>query len=284
MRNFNQSARRSILAICFTLTSSTLIAGEQWPANQAPVENPVPQYVSPRNLPTGERPNIDAPVPNFFERSPQDVLVPNPLQSPPADPKKIPPKTDEIGQPKLPQIDPLSTRSQQDERHQQNVQSQQTTGRALNETQALAPGSSGHQSAKHFTVDYSIFRDRSPYPVDPRKPYRPCLTGKCRSIGLGHGGRPYQEREPGGCQCDSRHPWKHPNFSVHWPRPFSAVLDEHHPEQAAARYTACPKKRCVDIFDGLSSFKLSGYQRTDNGYCGPGSDPYGCPGESQLTR
>jgi hypothetical protein len=53
------------------------------------------------------------------------------------------------------------------------------------------------------------------------------------------------------------------------------------PEKAAARYAPCQKKRCVDMFDSLATFKLINYHRTDNGYCGCGSDPYGCLGESK---
>jgi hypothetical protein len=37
------------------------------------------------------------------------------------------------------------------------------------------------------------------------------------------------------------------------------------------------------VFDSLASLKLVPYQRKDNGYCGPGSDPYGCLGESRQA-
>ena len=138
-------------------------------------------------------------------------------------------------------------------------------------------------------LNNEIYRDQSVYPIDPRKPNWPCGGGNCQQgcrcqscLALGNQGRPFHEKALGGCKCDTRKPTKHPNFSVHWPRPFSAKLDARHPEAANARYAACQPKRIVDVFDGLSTFKLSKYKRTDNGYCGPGSDPYGCLGESKL--
>lgn len=72
-------------------------------------------------------------------------------------------------------------------------------------------------------------------------------------------------------------------FSVHWPRPFSALFDERHPEKAAARYAPCQEDRCVDKLDNLSKLKLCDYKRTDNAFCGAGSDPYGCLGESKQA-
>lgn len=74
-------------------------------------------------------------------------------------------------------------------------------------------------------------------------------------------------------------------FSVYWPRPFSAKLDDRFPAKASERYQPCQKDRIVDVFDKLESFKLIDYQRRDNGYVGPDSDPYGCLGENrQLSR
>ena len=133
-------------------------------------------------------------------------------------------------------------------------------------------------------IDRSIYRDYSAYPIDPRKPCSPCNggthcgCGRCKK--LGNHGKPYQERELGGCKCGKqKFPRRHPQFSVYWPRPFSAKLDERNPQAAAARYNGCQSKRCVDVFDHLIDFKLVDYQRTDNGYCGPEADPYGCLGE-----
>ena len=140
-------------------------------------------------------------------------------------------------------------------------------------------------------VNYNLYRDQSVYPLDPRKPNNPC-TGNCQSGTCGCGcatrpaglhGRPYQPREPGGYACGKNCPNKHPQFSAYWPRPFSAKLDERHPERAAARYSGCPQKKLTDVFDRLVNFRLVDYQRTDNGYCGPGRDPYGCLGESKVA-
>ena len=140
-------------------------------------------------------------------------------------------------------------------------------------------------------VNYNIYRDPSAYPLDPRKPNNPC-TGNCQGGNCGCGcakrpaglhGRPYQPHEPGGYACGKNCPNKHPQFSPYWPRPFSAKLDESHPERAAARYSGCPQKKLTDVFDRLVNFRLVDYQRTDNGYCGPGRDPYGCLGESKVA-
>ena len=125
-------------------------------------------------------------------------------------------------------------------------------------------------------INDRIYRVADPFPIDPRKPNSPCLGGEdCRSCRLGNAGRPHQDRAPGGCHCDQRRPCRFPDLSVHWPRPFSAKLDQRFPGHG------CPTPRAIDLIDGLSSFKLLNYQRSDNGYCGPGADPFGCLGESQ---
>ena len=139
------------------------------------------------------------------------------------------------------------------------------------------------------SVNYNIYRDVSAYPIDPRKPNNPCSqTSNCRcgSCGIGKTGlygQPYQPREPGGYNCGKRCSNKRPQFSVYWPRPLSAKFDERNPERAAARYSGCQSSKLVDVFDRLANFRLVDYQRTDNGYCGPGSDPYGCLGESKVS-
>ena len=138
-------------------------------------------------------------------------------------------------------------------------------------------------------VNWDIYRDRNVTPIDPRKPCNVCTHPavthpRCDCKIPGINGRPYLEKEPGGCKCATKHPMKHPEFSVHWPRPFSAKLDARNPAQAETHYSDCPQKRIVDVFDPLSTFKISNYKRKDNGYCGPGSDPYGCVGESKARR
>jgi len=154
-----------------------------------------------------------------------------------------------------------------------------------------AAGSEAEKGVEHSNgnkVNWDIYRDRNATPADPRKPCNSCThpaasQPRCNCNLPGINGRPYQETEPGNCQCGEKHPAKHPEFSVHWPRPFSAKLDERNPARAQSRYSGRPQKRIVDVFNPLSTFKLSGYKRTDNGYCGPGADPYGCLGESKQS-
>lgn len=136
-------------------------------------------------------------------------------------------------------------------------------------------------------LNFDIYRDASQYPIDPRKANNPCTQGAncgcgCRlSKKYGVNGRPYQPRELGGYTCGAKCPNKRPQFSAYWPRPLSAKLDERNPQRAAARYSGCQEKKLVDVFDRLTNFRLIDYQRTDSGYCGPESDPYGCLGESK---
>ena len=135
-------------------------------------------------------------------------------------------------------------------------------------------------------IRYDIYRDANTFPLDPRKPNNPCTRGadcgcsNCRLTGVN--GKPYKPSEPGGYNCGKKCPHKRPQFSMYWPRPFSAKLDEAFPGQAAARYQACQKKKLVDVFDCLTNFQLLDYHRIDNGYTGRESDPYGCLGESKI--
>ena len=137
-------------------------------------------------------------------------------------------------------------------------------------------------------LNYEIYRDQTAFPIDPRKPNNPCTQtvncgcGCCAAGKPGLYGKPYQLREPGGYACGKRCANKHPQYSAYWPRPLSAKLDERDPERAAARYSGGQTRKLVDVFDRLANFRLIDYQRTDNGHCGPGSDPYGCLGESKV--
>ena len=135
-------------------------------------------------------------------------------------------------------------------------------------------------------VDYAIYRDLSPWPVDPRKPNNPCTQNgqcqchQCQSNRTGLHGRPYQPQEPGGYRCGKNCPSKRPEFSVYWPKPLSVKREQH---GSQCQCQKCNGGRKVnDLFDGLANFRLINYQRTDNGYCGPGADPYGCLGESKV--
>ena len=152
-----------------------------------------------------------------------------------------------------------------------------------------SPVKSKEKTAKksHPFISYDIYRDGSRFPIDPRKPCSVCRrpVGKC-NCGVDHGqcgpgnhGQPYQDREPGGYACGKNCPSKRPMFSVYWPRPFSAKHAEGHPHRCNCDQCAT---RINDRFDHLIKFKLIDYQRTDNGHCGPGADPYGCLGESKY--
>lgn len=136
-------------------------------------------------------------------------------------------------------------------------------------------------------IDYAIYRDQSPLPIDPRKPNNPCTKsgncqcGACLSTRTGLHGRPYHPQEPGGYRCGKNCPSKRPEFSAYWPRPLSVRREEHRAGSACQCRQCGGEKKVNDLFDGLANFRLLDYQRTDNGYCGPESDPYGCLGESK---
>ena len=141
----------------------------------------------------------------------------------------------------------------------------------------------------HPVINYDIYRDGSQFPIDPRKPCSVCrrAVGTCHcgvdhgQCGPGNHGQPYQDKEPGGYACGKNCPNKRPMFSVYWPRPFSAKRAEGHPHRCNCDQCAT---RINDRFDHLIKFKLIDYQRADNGYCGPGADPYGCLGESKYQQ
>ena len=142
---------------------------------------------------------------------------------------------------------------------------------------------------KHGVVKYDIYRDRTPYPIDPRKPCHICTQRKSNSKFAalhsriyGFQGRPYQEKEPGGCLCGKKkQKFKRSNLNVYWPTFAAGVPEEYFPVRSAAKASNYDRFRLVDIFDHLGGWELSPYERRDNGYCGPGRDPYGCLGESR---
>jgi hypothetical protein len=143
------------------------------------------------------------------------------------------------------------------------------------------------EEKSHPIIDFSIYRDQSQFPIDPRKPCSTCKRSVNRcNCGIDHGpcgpgnhGQPHQDREPGGYACGKNCPDKRPMFSVYWPRPFSAKHTPGHPHRCNCDQCAT---RINDRFDHLIEFKLIDYQRKDNGYCGPEADPFGCLGESKY--
>lgn len=273
------TAERSIIfsMVCAVIGiwQSDEVIGQQWPAQSPPVENSVPQYRSPG--PSGGR---QLPL-DYFKDSASRSGGQGRASSRPTKPvfqgvSDAPVKIPARMQP-TPAAGPL--RPGGGVSAKPRVTLPKAKGR-----KGKAKDKSAGKAKSLPVLDESIFRDTSPYPIDHRKPCWQCGQGNhCQScLALGNKGRPYKEKLYGGCECDSRKPNHHPNFSVHWPRPFSAFLDERHPERAARRYDACPDKYIVDVFNPLSKLKLSKYKRTDNGYCGNDSDPYGCLGESKL--
>ena len=302
MRFVNKTLQAVVLSV-FVLLSVQSAMAQQWPVGQVPVENAVPQY-RPQSVPTNTPSTQPRALPlNFFNDAGPSVpppTKPRPIELPVVtSPRSLQPAKDlqtQLPKPamsvprvttppvgpiaitpakKIPRISPATNKAAKKKVSDKKVAKAKDKKKVKPEPQPV--------------LNNDIYRDQSLYPIDPRKPNWPCGGGNCqqgcqcqRCLTLGNQGRPYHEKALGGCKCDSCKPNKHPNFSVHWPRPFSAKLDAHHPEAANARYAACQPKRIVDVFDGLSTFKLSNYKRTDNGYCGPGADPYGCVGESKL--
>ena len=146
---------------------------------------------------------------------------------------------------------------------------------------------------KHGVKNFDIYRDRNPYPVDPRKPCHVCIQRKDTHPAFadrfsritGFQGRPHQDIEPGGCLCGKKkQSFKKPNINVYWPSMFAGVKEEYFPCKAAKDAATHGRFRLVNMFDNLGGFELSRYQRRDNGYCGPGRDRFGCLGESKTIE
>lgn len=142
----------------------------------------------------------------------------------------------------------------------------------------------------HPVKTWDIYRDRSPYPIDPRKPCSVCKreVGKCNCgcqfshRGVGNQGMPWQDVEPGGRACGKKNcSDKRPEYSVYWPKPLSARRENRDGCCEGCGHTRCRCRKINDLFDHLVNFSLVDYQRKDNAYCGPGADPYGCLGESR---
>jgi hypothetical protein len=281
---------------CFLLTAmpETATYGQQWPVGHQPTRFAVPQYRGTNPVhPTAPRSSLSYPLNDSDHQGaaaePSEVSPPNASQLPaplPNHPTPIPqgePSPATLAQPR-----PLEI---------------------LNQAQTLTPGAP--LSTKHPPVtyplplpadperdsmrsptnttkrgaDYSIYRDLSSHPIDPRKPCIECIQPKNQRCFKhldwpGKDGQPYQERERGGCECSAASCKSKPNFSLNWPAPFSAALETHLSQVSGHT----PRKRINDRFDHLANFKLINYHRTDNGYCGVGADPYGCLGESRYGK
>ena len=142
------------------------------------------------------------------------------------------------------------------------------------------------EKQSYYPMNWDVYRDQNPYPIDPRKPCHPCVepveTRPHTKLALpGLKGRPYKERVLGACRCGSkRGVTKKPNYSPYWPSVLNAKFEEHFPNKAAKRAANYCKPRFNDIFNKFGTFKLIDYHRSD-----PNRDPYGCLGESkQFSR
>jgi hypothetical protein len=254
----------SILIISLSTSLKTSDA-QSWPVNSPEVYESVPQY-KPTRYPLNSKSAVKPPRNASPTNGSSPGLDANPTHANQVRPKQLDsPSTTQQSVPHLGQPKPTPVNTQTEE----------------------ATTAEGHTNS-YFSQNWDAQRDRNQLPVDPRKPCNHCThpsaTRTLTHLNLpGLQGRPYLEREPGGCLCDKKQPPRHSDFSVYWPRPFSLKLDQRYPQAAAARHQSFQKKRIVDIIDPLSKLKISGYKRTDNGYCGPGSDPYGCVGESRYA-
>ena len=303
-----------------SVTSSTTIAA-QWPVNAGPVHQPVPQYRARYPLPglsdsaPPQQPELKfkrvEPISDSITGDPNELLISErekvnllPTPQAAATQPSLHPEPLETVEPSNPSsLDryPLNESASFDSAPAK-PRSVLKDKRATTE-EAIAKNSKA--KTKRLVppaINYDIYRDTNPFPIDPRKPSICTTSNRAGSCGCGHScgfgnkcgcghdcdapglhGKPYQEREPGGCRCGDKKCGKCASmFSLYWPRPFSAKLDEHFPQKAAARYCPCQEKRIVDVFDKFADFRLIDYHRTDNGYCGEDSDPYGCLGESRM--
>ena len=92
-------------------------------------------------------------------------------------------------------------------------------------------------------------------------------------------GAPHQPTPIGGCRCNNPNGRFYSQLNPYWPRPM-AVLPR---INARDNYPTdpCVTPRLRDRMDRLAKVKLLPNVRCDNGYVGPGCDPYGYLGESR---
>jgi hypothetical protein len=227
--------------VFFVLLTSVSASAQQWHISNPPVEHAVPQYRS-------SYPLHDEPAPNVIPSN--DMSAAQPAVQPVV--------------PREPIVEENAT--------------------------SVPPSPTPSPKSKHpsYGLDFSEYRNQEPFPVDPRKRCNVCarppavLAQSRHDNWPGYRGLPYQEQEPGGCRCGKKDAPKHDQISAYWPRPLSAVRnDNDHRHLDCATGQPCPQKRLTDWLDSLATFKLIDYKRTDNGYCGPGADRYGCLGESR---
>lgn len=110
---------------------------------------------------------------------------------------------------------------------------------------------------------------------------QPCETRPVTRWKLpGFWGRPHVDPIVGECACGKRTGvTRHASGSIFWARPFSGHVDAACPGMSSWLQN-CAAPALTSPFDRLGGFRGLPYHRTDNGFCGPGRDPYGCLGES----
>lgn len=89
-------------------------------------------------------------------------------------------------------------------------------------------------------------------------------------------GRPYREQLPGGCVCgNASGVTRCPDASIYWSAPASAVNQQRNPG-LDCWWESTGRQQFFAPIDRLGQFSGAPFRRTDNGYCGPSADPYGC--------
>jgi len=276
---FRQRALLVVVGVLLLQSMSALVSAQQWHISNPPVEQSVPQYRS--SYPLHDEPDqselppakaleeLPTPLPKVVPDNLPTLNAPVPVQKllPPLPmaPQHLPPRASAP-----PAANPQPTnRGSQVENPPAN----------LPQTKLAHPS---------FGLDFSEYRNRETFPADPRQPCNVCtrpaavLADSYHNNWPGYRGMPHREEEPGGCRCGKKDAPKQDQMSVYWSRPFSAIKnDDELRDLDPATGQPCPKKRLSDRLDSLATFKLIDYQRSDNGYCGRGADPYGCLGESQ---
>ena len=241
-------------------------------------------------------PALQQPVQQYFsgERYPLNgtsnaaTVAPTPPLSEPALPRldeiklgEVPPKakTKVPAKPKVKEKKPKS----------KPLVDKKTSSKKKSAEKASKAKSKKKTDPQHPVKTWDVYRDRSPYPIDPRKPCSVCKRevgdcscgSQCAQYGIGNQGMPWQDTEPGGRSCGKKGCGdKRPELSAYWPKPLSARRANREGYCQGCGHAKCRCRKVNDLFDHLVNFKLVDYQRKDNGYCGPGADPYGCLGES----
>ena len=282
----------TVLALTVLCNAADNCRAQNW--QDPALQQPVPQYYSPGRYPLGGV----SETPTAIDKTLDLFAVPesNSLPAVKAKPVKVLPSTPpapQTGVPKTqlvaPKKDTATKKIAANAKAAAKKKVDAKTKAAVKKKAAVPE--------RHATLDWDVYRDRSKYPIDPRKPCSSCkrALGQCE-CGIRHGqsrlgnqGRPWQDAEPGGRACrkqcrNNQCPEctsKRPEFSVYWPKPFSAKRANREDRCVGCGHERCRCRKVNDLFDHLANFSLIDYQRTDNGYCGPGADPYGCLGEQR---